>query len=99
MSDFSVSAKLPTITQLLLPKSVTGLNDPNHPDLIKNEIYMSYVNKKSLKIIIKTKIRANIKRNQSEQKEREADLVLETGQLAWSSHIIVVIYAVKIFIV
>ena len=66
MSDFSVSAKLPTITQLLLPKSVTGLNDPNHPDLIKNEIYMSYVNKTSLKIIIKTKIRANIKRNQSE---------------------------------
>ena len=44
MSDFSVSAKLPTITQLLLPKSVTGLNDPNHPDLIKNELYMSYMN-------------------------------------------------------
>ena len=70
MSDFSVSAKLPTITQLLLPKSVTGLNDPNHPDLIKNEIYMSYVNNrkksKNLKFLIKTKIRANIKRNQSE---------------------------------
>ena len=44
MSDFSVSAKLPTITKLLLPKSVTGLNDPNHPDLIKNELHMSYMN-------------------------------------------------------
>ena len=54
MSDFSVSAKFPTITQLLLPKSVTVLNDPNHPEirgyLLKNQIYMSdMINRKKSK--------------------------------------------------